>query len=337
MTDFRDRVSDALRARMSPKRGVAIKRLGSAIGRSAETIRLWLNGAVAIKAEDLAAVARYLKDPTLISDVFRDLDGSTSPHERFLWFTDAGFGEDAPRGHGDFARRQLGLSPHFSGDSAAYAMRNFGWVELAVCGVTARLRYHAKGVKRSAAQAARGWLLDRQDRIVNVSRAVLVDFEWADAAKLTVASIASELELAAPAALPPLRKSERKALDLLSSRLGEVLRTWGNEPGDALRVAAAVGLAGRSNIFAADDAGNVICRRLGSALAMPHQCVGANLLAWSDPAYSVELRHAILESREDGPTYTDVRSPIFGPQRHFARLSLPIGDTMVTVTEGWPN
>ena len=334
MVEFRDRVSDALRSRISPRGGVAVKKLASGIGRSAETIRLWLNGAVAIKAEDLAAVARYLKDPTLISDVFRDFDGSTATRKQYLWFTDAGFAHDAPGGHADFVRRHLGLSPLLSGDCAAYAMRNLGWVELTTAGATARLRYHAKGVKRSAAQAARKWLLEREQRIVSVSRAVFVGFEWVNASDLTVARLAAELDLAAPPVSAPLRKSERKALDLLPTRLGEVLRAWRNEPREAIVAAAAVGLAGRLNIFAADDAGNVICRRLGPMLRMPRsECEGADLLAWADPAYSAELRRAILEAGEEGSTYTDVQCPVFGSPRDFDRLSLRMADSIVTLTE----
>ncbi|HXZ00024.1 MAG TPA: hypothetical protein VEI03_08490 [Stellaceae bacterium] len=333
MVDFRDRVAAALRARISPKGGVAIKKLANGIGRSAETIRLWLNGDTAIKVEDLAAVARYLKDPTLVAEIFRDLDAATV-RKRFLWFTDRGFCNDAPAGHAEFVRRHLGLSPLLPGDGAVYALRNLGWVELTASGTAARLRYHAKGIKRGAAQAARGWLLDHADRIFSLSRAVFVGFEWAEAAELSVARIVAELDLAAPPSAVPLCRSERKPLDLLPSRLGEVLRAWRHAPDDAEAAAHAVRLGGRFSIFAADDAGSVICHRLGQIMRMPRrECEGANLLTWSDPPYAAELRRAVLEAREDGPTHREVRGPIFGPPRHFNRLALPVGDNIVTVTE----
>jgi transcriptional regulator with XRE-family HTH domain len=333
MSRVRQRVAEALRARVSPRGGVAVKKLAQGIGRSSEAIRQWLNGEAAIKAEDLAAVARYLKDPALISEVFRDLDPPPA-RERFLWFTDGGLAHDAPAGHSDFVRRYVGLPLHVAGDCSVYAMRSLGWVELTTCGTGARIRYHAKGLNRAAAQATRDWLLGRADQIISVSRAVFIGIEWAHAPALTVVNVAAELDLAASSIGTPRRRVARKSLDLLTPRLGKILSAWQNERDDAIRAAQAVGLTGRLSVFAADDAGNVICHRIGPTVRMPHhECEGANLLAWSDPAYSAELRRAILEAREDGPTYTEVESPIFGPPAHYDRLTLPMADSIITITE----
>jgi RimJ/RimL family protein N-acetyltransferase len=329
--DLRDRVAAALRARLAPRGDVTIKALAAGIGRSGETVRLWLNGAVAIKAEDLAAIVRYLDDPRLLAEIFGDL--VQPPAERPLWFTDDGQCREALAGHGEYVRRHLGLPVAAAGDFAAYALRNLGWVEMTF-GAALRLRYHGKGVAAGAAGAARAWLLDRAPRIVSVTRSVFVASEWATASGLTVDGVAGELALAAVPDRLRRVASERKSLDLLPVRLRKVLSAWGDSPEAAIRAAAAVGLDGRTSVFSADDAGNVVCQHLGHALRMPRaDCEGTNVLAWSDPAYGAELRRALIEARDEGPTYNEIRIPVFGTIRHFDRLTVQVGGNMVTVTE----
>jgi hypothetical protein len=329
--DVRDRVAAALRSRLAPRADVSVKALASGIGRSGETVRLWLNGAAAIKVEDLAAIVRYLKDPGLLSEVFGDL--VQAPRERQLWFTDDGHCREASAGHSEYVRRLVGLPLAAGGDVAAYALRNLGWVEMTV-GPVARLRYHGKGITRRAADAARGWLLDRGAQIVSVTRSVFVGAEWATASGLTVDGVAQELTLVAAPAGHRRVLSERKPLCFLPARLGKVLRAWADSPEATVGAAASVGLDGRTSIFAADDAGNVVCHRLGHALRMPRaNCEGANVLAWSDPIYGAELRRAVIDARDDGPTYNEIWIPVFGTIRHFDRLTLRVGGNIVTVTE----
>jgi hypothetical protein len=329
--DLRRRVAAALRARLAPRADVSIKALAAGIGRSGETVRLWLNGAVSIKAEDLAAVVRYLKDPGLLAEVFDDL--AQAPRERPLWFTDDGQCREALAGHREYVRRHLGLPLAAGGDLAAYALRNLGWLEL-TASPAARVRYHGKGIAPKAADAARVWLLHRRGGIVSVTRSVFVGSECATAAGLTVDGVARELALIAAPERVRRAASERKSLDLLPPRLGRILRAWADSPEAAIGAAASVGLDGRTSIFGADDAGNVVCLRLGHVLRMPRDdCEGANLLAWADPVYGAELRRAIIDARDDGPTYHEIRIPVFGTIRHFDRLTLQVGGNMVTVTE----
>ena len=329
--DVRSRVAAALRARLGPRAGVSVKALAAGIGRSGETVRLWVNGAAAIKAEDLAAVVRYLKDPSLLNEVFGDL--VQAHRERPLWFTDDGQCREALAGHGEYVRRHLGLPMTAGGDLAAYALRNLGWLELRV-GAVARLRYHGKGISPRAADAARAWLRDHGRGIGSVTRSVFVGAEWATASDLSVDGVARELALvAAPGGIRGAA-AERKPLDFLPARLGKILRVWADSPEAAIGAAASVGLDGRTSIFGADDAGNVVCVRLGHALRMPRaDCEGVNLLAWADPVYGAELRRAVIDARDDGPTYNVIRVPVFGTIRHFDRLTLQVGGNMVTVTE----
>ena len=329
--DLRDRIAAALRSRLGPRAGPSIKALAAGIGRSGETVRLWLNGAVAIKAEDLAAVARYLEDPRLLDEIFGDL--IRAPRERPLWFTGDGQCREALAGHGDYVRRYLGLPMAAGGDLAAYALRNLGWLEMTV-GAAARLRYHGKGIAPRAADSARRWLLDHRGGIASVTRSVFVGSEWATASGLTVDGLARELALSAAPTSLRHAASERKPLDLLPACLGKILRAWSDSREAAIKAAASVGLDGRTSIFSADDAGNVVCLRLGHALRMPRaDCEGTNLLAWADPVYGAELRRAVIDGRDDGPAYSEIRIPVFGTIRHFDRLALQVGGNIVTVTE----
>jgi hypothetical protein len=331
MDTMRSRLSAALRARLAPNTGIHVKQLAGAIGRSGEAVRQWLAGEAAIKAEDLAAVAEFFGEPSFLMEVFGDLAVSATRETR-LWFTDRGICHEASGGHGDLVRRHLSLPGHIAGDVAIYAMRNLGWVELTAAAASARLRYHAKGIKPGAAAAARSWLLERNQRIASVSRAAFVGIEWVEASGLAVAAVAGELALAAAA--PRSRKVERRTLDGLPPRLGAVYRAWRGSQANVLDVAAGVGLGARVNIFTADDGGNVHCRWIGPEVrALPRECVGANVLGWSDPIYGAELRCSILEAREEAATFTELQIPMFGETVRFDRLALDVAGYIVTITE----
>jgi hypothetical protein len=332
MVDIRSRVSNALRRRLAPNTGVHVKQLAGSIDRSGETVRLWLAGAADIKAVDLAAIAESLRDPSIIDEIFGTTAQLRPLGERSWWFLDDGTSHDSAASDG-------GLPPHHSRLSAyqgdvsfpLYMMRDCGAMELKVRDALVHLRYHAKGIARAAAEATRNWLIAHAHRISDISRSVFIDTEWIKAANLPVASVAHELTITTSLSLP--WRKERKVLDLLPPRLGKVLHAWRNAPGDVLNAAGSVGLGNRASMYTADEAGNVVCGWLGPALNMPRDCVGRNVLGWSDPAFGVEMRHTILEAREESATYTELKIPVFGTIRHFDRLSLKVYDGVVTITE----
>jgi transcriptional regulator with XRE-family HTH domain len=327
MQDTRARVSAALRSRLAPRGAIAVKEVAEGIGRSGEAVRQWLNGEAAIKAEDLAAIARYLRDPLLVGEVFGDV--AQVVRERRIWFTDRGCCHDAAAGHADFARRYLGLPAHTADDLAVYAIRNLGWLEVTTAGAGARLRYHAKGLKLESAKAARAWLLNHAATIANVTRSVMVGEEWLTASGLSADDVAAGLALV-QSATPYM--GERCGLDLLPPRLGAILAAWRSSPHDALNAAGAAGLAGRASIFSIDG-DDVVCRWLGSSIKISRDCVGKNLLGWSDPAYGGELRCAVADAKRDESTYTRCAGPVWGVGRRFDRLALKVADSVITITE----
>jgi hypothetical protein len=209
-------------------------------------------------------------------------------------------------------------------------MCNCGAVELKVRGTVVHLRYHAKGIARAAAEATRDWLIAHAHCISGVSRSVFIGTEWIKETDLPMASVARELTITTSSSS---WRKERKVLDLLPPRLGEVLRAWHIAPDDVLNAAGSLGLGNRASMFTADEAGNVVCGWLGPALNMPRDCVGRNVLGWSDPAFGAEMRCTILEAREETATYSEIEIPVFGTIRHFERLSLKVCGDIVTITE----
>lgn len=316
---LRPRVASALRTRLAPNTGVHRKQLADGIGRSQETIRQWLDEQSSIKAEDLYETAKFLKDPTLISEIYGDLSG---PSPRILWFTHDGTELPAHAGLAEAARRHLKLPIHTPGDTAAYVMRNLGWVGIEKqADKTITLSYDDRGIVLASAKAACDWLLSRAAEVEGVTRSVRVsgrllerqerDAEVAALTLMRAAEIAStprrlpwRVERLHPESVPeiaPIAKAHREA----PQRVVEAVARLGLMPScSLLRVSGT-------------DVENL---EVGSSVDIPGKTefVGRHVLDRADMAYGELVRDHMLQACEE-PTVHWLRGSIFGTPVSYIR------------------
>lgn len=340
MMDLRTRVAGALRSRLAPNTGVHTKQLAHGIGRSTEAIRQWLNAETAIKAEDLAAVARFFGDPRFLGEVYGDLLPGASRRQQptiaapsrdlFLWFTSKGVTHDAPAGHADFARRALNLSIHVAGDIELYVRRNLGWISLEWRrDGRASVRYDDRGIDVNAARAASAWLVQRINSIESVRRVVTIGDQSADLGESEPQHASEAIMRAAEIARTPQRVSwrvDRLPLDAVAA-FQPYLEAYAEAPGQIIESVARMGTLALCSLLRVRG-NDVETISIGSHVPVPHgaEFIGRNVLARADSAYGEVLHQHMIEATTGGPTAYWLRGSIYARPVSYNRLAMYAGD-----------
>jgi hypothetical protein len=326
--DLRSRVAAALRSRLAPHSGVARKQFASAMRRSPSTIQAWLEGRADIKAKDVDLAAKFLKDLTLIEDIYGKL-GEDSRQRVAAWFIETGGSIQIGTGAADAARVYLRFPQHAAGDMAAYARRNLGWIDCQSAGDGhIAIGYDDRGISLNAARAASDWLLEHRQQIDQVTRRIAVhgrivervdkDAEVAAMAIMRAAEIANlpqrvpwKVERLSPESLPEFR---------------QILKAWDQNHATIVEAAAALGLAPDCSLLRVSGT-DVETLAIGSAVELPYkeQFVGRNVLAAPDLAYREMVRWRMIKAAQEGFTVCRCNGSIIDAPRSYYSIACSAG------------